>query len=43
MNADVLQSIKRKNLSPKELRDNRNGLKGIRHKPELIVPLPSET
>ena len=43
MNADVLQSIKRKNLSPKELGDNRNGLKGIRQEPELIVPLPSET
>lgn len=43
MNTDVLKSIKRKNLSPKELEANRTDLKGIRQEPELICPLPSET
>ena len=43
MDTDVLKEIKRKNLTQDELEKNKEGLRGIRQEPEIIVPLPNET
>ena len=43
MNTDVLKQVKRKNLDPVQLEENKEELKGIRQEPEIIVPLPNET
>jgi hypothetical protein len=43
MNAEVLKTIQRKNISATEMDKNREGLRGLRQEPEIICPLPKET